>query len=133
MKKSSIFYHIAAILGLMIIAAHETIGSAQMIEPIGTMEVPLDTKWLYHWTWHIDIIGVIALTTMLLIGARIEPGKWLTTMSLLIATGYGLVSISLALFGNPVVWQTPAPYAWTFLPLLIGIGLYLDKRSYQFS
>ena len=130
MKKSSIIYHIAAILALTIITAHETIGSSQMIEPIGNMEVPLDTKWLYHWTWHIDIIGVIALTIMLLIGARITPGKWLTTMSLLIATGYGLVSVSLALFGNPIMWQTPAPYAWTFLPLLIGIGLYLDKRSY---
>ncbi|MEL7002656.1 MAG: hypothetical protein AAFN93_07950 [Bacteroidota bacterium] len=130
MKKSRILYYTAAILGLMIVVAHETIGSTQMIEPISNMEVSTDTKWLYHWTWHIDIIGVLALITMLFIGARIKPGKWLITMSLLIATGYGLVGILLALFGNPVMWQTPAPYAWTFLPLLIGIGLYLDKRSY---
>jgi len=130
MKKSNILYHFAALLAFSVIIAHETIGSAQMIIPIENLDVSLDTKWLYHWTWHIDIIGVMAIVIMLLIGARIKPGKWLTTMALFIASGYGLVM--LALFGDPIVWQTPAPYAWTMMPVIIGLGVLFDKRSYSY-
>ena len=48
-----------------------------------------------------------------------------TAMSL----GFAVLAIGLAVFGDSVVWTTPAPYPWTIIAGLGIIGVLMHPKS----
>lgn len=115
--------------GIAVFAAvtHELIGGPMVLGPLENPEIPRDVAWLHRFSWH---VGTVALATMasLFAFAALAPGKrHLAYFSTGMSLGFGLLGMGLAVFGDPVVWTTPAPYPWTIITALGAIGLFFSQ------
>lgn len=131
MEASRTLYTVGAVMGLFTAGAHELVGNPDTIGKLGSSNLDDLTVWTFHWTWHLDIVGPLAMAALLLVGARVVPGKWLTTSALALSIAYSLVSLGVALFGDSVFWQSPAPYVWTTIALINGTAVARDQRGYD--
>lgn len=129
MRLSSILFSLAAILCLLGAVAHEFIGAPIVLGPLSETDLPLDVIWLHHFSWHVGTVAVLVMAALFIAAARSRDGRTLALFATAMSAGFAVLAIGLAVFGNPVVWTTPAPYPWTLIAILGGVGVWHGPRS----
>ncbi len=123
MRISSIMFFLAAVLSVIGAVAHEVLGSPKVLAPLATSNLPSDVIWLHHFSWHVGTVAVLTMAGLFIAATRFEHGRLLAVFATFMSAGFAVLAIGLALFGDSVVWSTPAPYPWTIITILGVIGL----------
>lgn len=123
MRISSIMFLLAAVLSIIGAVAHEVLGAPKVLAPLATSNLPTDVIWLHHFSWHVGTVSVLTMAALFIAATRSERGRLLAAFATFMSAGFAALAIGLALFGNSVVWSTPAPYPWTIITILGVIGL----------
>ena len=129
MRISSIMFLIAAVLSVVGAVAHEVLGSPKVLAPLATSNLPADVIWLHHFSWHVGTVSVVTMAVLFIASTRTKQGRFLAGFATAMSAGYAVLAIGLALFGDSVVWSTPAPYPWTIITVLGVIGLTLYPKT----
>lgn len=116
----------AAALGMALV--HVILGGPKVLDPLFASQLAEDVKWLAYFTWHDGTVALIVSGVGLIYSAVTSGQRMVGCFSAIMLTGFGLLGLGTALLGNPVIFETPAPYA--FLPLgLAGLlGFALNRR-----
>lgn len=123
MRFSSIMFLIAAMLSVVGAIAHEVLGSPKVLAPLATTDLPPDVIWLHHFSWHVGTVAVLTMAALFIAAIRSKNGRVFALFATIMSAGFATLAIGLAVFGNSVLWTTPAPYPWTIIAVLGGIGL----------
>lgn len=127
---SDILFYVAAGLSLLGVVAHELLGGPKVLKPLKTSGLPDDVIWLHHFSWHVGSIAVLAMIGSFLLAAWQPSGFLFAAVATAMSAGFAALGIGLAVFGNTALWRTPAPYPWTIIAILGGLGLFfLDPRT----
>ncbi|MEM9573575.1 MAG: hypothetical protein AAF996_19090 [Pseudomonadota bacterium] len=129
MTVSTILYSIAAVLSVLGAAAHEIFGAPKVLAPLAQSNLPPDVIWLHHFSWHVGTVAVLIMAALFLTAIRNTSGRTLAIFATLMSTGFALLGLGLAVFGNSVLWTTPAPYPWTIIAVLGWTGVVLHPRN----
>ena len=129
MRVSSILFLLAALLSVIGAAAHEIVGAPKVLAPLADTNLPLDVIWLHHFSWHVGTVAVLTMAALFVAASRVKAGRILAMFATLMSAGFAVLAIGLAVFGDPVVWTTPAPYPWTLIAVLGGIGIFLYPKA----
>ena len=121
---SNILFLSAAALSFLGVLGHEILGSPKVLRPLKGSGLPDDVIWLHHFSWHVGSVAVLAMIALFLLAAR-HPGDFALAAVAAMSTGFAILGIGLAIFGNRALWRTPAPYPWTIIAILGGFGLWL--------
>ncbi|MEM9621897.1 MAG: hypothetical protein AAF993_09635 [Pseudomonadota bacterium] len=126
-----IVYRTAAGLALLGVIAHEFIGAPMVLDPLHSSGLPNNIIWLHHFSWHVGTISVLAMSGMYWY-ASTRPGNYaMAVVATAISAGFALLGVSLALFGDPIVWTTPAPYVWTVVAATGAYGVFVELSSHN--
>lgn len=128
-RAPKILFLIAAILALLGIVAHEVLGAPKVLDPLHQTGLPTDVVWLHHFSWHVGTVAVLGMIAMFILAAQRAENVLLAIVASAMATGFALLGIGLAFWGDPVLWTTPAPYAWIPVSLFGWLGVFTEKRS----
>lgn len=123
MRLSSIMYLIAAFLSVLGAVAHELVGAPKVLGPLDATNLPKDVIWLHHFSWHVGTIATLTMAALFVTATRTASGRTFAIFATAMSVGFALLGISLAVFGDPVVWTTPAPYPWTICAALGCVGI----------
>ncbi len=126
---SDILLYIAAGLSLLGVLAHELAGAPKVLGPLKTSGLPDGVIWLHHFSWHVGSIAVLAMMSLFLFAAWQPSGFLFAAVATAMSAGFAALGIGLAVFGNRALWRTPAPYPWTLIAILGGLGMYFMERS----
>jgi len=129
MRASTLLFSLAAGLGLIGAAAHEALGAPKALAPLAETDLPADVIWLHHFSWHVGTVAVLVMAGLFVTAARSPAARPLALVATLMSAGFAALAIALAVFGNSVLWTTPAPYPWTLIALLGGVGLRLAPKG----
>ncbi len=121
-------YRLAAGLSFLGLLAHELAGAPMVLPPLDTAGVPADVMWLHHFSWHVGSVAVLALAGMYTY-ASYRPNTALAFTATAMCAGFAVLGICLALFGDAVLWSTPAPYLWSVISVIGASGLLLENRE----
>lgn len=125
---SDLLFLTSAVLAFLGVLAHEILGSPKVLGPLKSSGLPDGIVWLHHFSWHVGSIAVLAMISLFLL-AFWQPDRWaFAAIATGMSAGFAALGISLALFGNHTLWRTPAPYPWTLIAILGGIGLLLEME-----
>lgn len=127
MRLSAILFSLAAILCLLGAAAHELLGAPKVLGPLAESGLPRDVIWLHHFSWHVGTVAVLVMAALFLAATRARNGRTLAVFATAMSTSFAALAIGLAVFGNAVMWTTPAPYPWTLVALLGGVGVWVYR------
>ncbi|MEY3138353.1 MAG: hypothetical protein RL580_2085 [Pseudomonadota bacterium] len=119
----------AAIACIAVMLGHELLGSAKVLDPLHQVALPADVVWLHHFSWHVGSISLVATAAMFVLGGRNTEHLILATFGTAISTGFAILGIFLAVFGEAALWNTPAPYPWAPIAALGGTGLYFAHKG----
>ena len=119
----------AAIACIAVMLGHELLGSAKVLDPLHQVALPADVVWLHHFSWHVGSISLVATAAMFVLGGRNTEHLILATFGTAISTGFAILGIFLAVFGEAALWNTPAPYPGTPIAALGGTGLYFAHKG----
>lgn len=119
-------FMIAAGLAALGVIAHEIIGAPKVLGPLKDSGLPLEVIWLHHFSWRVGSVAVVVMIGLFLFAAWQPHGLILAAFATAMSAGFALMGIGLALFGNKALWRTPAPYPWTLIAIIGGLGLYLS-------
>jgi hypothetical protein len=119
----------AAIACIAVMLGHELLGSAKVLDPLHQVALPADVVWLHHFSWHVGSISLVATAAMFVLGGRKTEHLILATFGTAISTGFAILGIFLAVFGEATLWNTPAPYPWAPIAALGGTGLYFAHKG----
>ena len=122
-EPSDILFYIAAGLSLLGVIAHELLGAPKVLKPLETSGLPDDVIWLHHFSWHVGSVAVLAMIGLFLLAAWHSTGFLFAAVATAMSAGFAALGIGLAAFGNKALWRTPAPYPWTLIAILGGLGL----------
>ncbi len=128
MRMASIIYLIAAVLSVLGAVAHEVLGAPKALAPLANSNLPADIVWLHHFSWHVGTVSVLAMAVLFILAGRGKSGQTFAVIATSMSAGYAAIAISLALFSNPVLWTTPAPYPWALITVLGLIGIFTQSR-----
>ena len=126
MTKSKLMYWLSAALSLAGLVAHEALGATMVLPPLLATDLPEEVIWLHHFSWH---VGTIAVAAMIVHAAR-KPGS--IAMALIatgMSAGFAALGIGLAVYGSDVMWGTPAPFAWSLIAVIGGVGVGLEWNA----
>lgn len=125
-------YFLASGLCLAITYAHVFLGGPVVVDPIrASSELAPPVIWLSYFTWHDGTVAlVISALAYGYAGAKAGQRVLASFFTLMLA-GFGLAGLAIALFGSPVLWQTPAPYAFTVIALIATVAIYIDRRTIE--
>lgn len=123
MRISSIMFLLAAVLSVIGAVAHEVLGSPKVLAPLAASNLPSDVIWLHHFSWHVGTVAVLIMAALFIAATRSEHRRVLAVFATIMSAGFAGLAIGLALFGDPIVWSTPAPYPWTIITVLGVVGL----------
>lgn len=126
---SDIMFYIAAGLSLLGVLAHELAGAPKVLGPLKTSGLPDSVIWLHHFSWHVGSVAVLAMISLFLFAAWQPSGFLFAAVATAMSAGFAALGIGLAIFGNRALWRTPAPYPWTLIAILGGLGMYFMERS----
>jgi len=126
---SDIMLYIAAGLSLLGVLAHELAGAPKVLGPLKTSGLPDSVIWLHHFSWHVGSVAVLAMISLFLFAAWQPSGFLFAAVATAMSAGFAALGIGLAIFGNRALWRTPAPYPWTLIAILGGLGMYFMERS----
>ena len=119
----------AAIACIAVMLGHELLGSAKVLDPLHQVALSADVVWLHHFSWHVGSISLVATAAMFVLGGRKTEHLILATFGTAISTGFAILGIFLAVFGEAALWNTPAPYPWAPIAALGGTGLYFAHKG----
>jgi len=122
-------YLASATLALFGVLAHEVLGSPKVLAPLKRSGLPDEVVWLHHFSWRVGSVAVLTMIALFLLAVRRPEGLAFAAVATAMSAGFSAVGISLALFGDRALWRTPAPYAWTVVAVLGGLGLLLEAPS----
>lgn len=129
MSLHSVLFLLAASLSVMGALAHELAGAPKVLAPLAQTSLPADVIWLHHFSWHVGTVAVLVMATMFVMAVFHPAGLVFAILATVMSAGFAALGIALATFGNPALWQTPAPYPWLIIALLGSIGLWLGRAS----
>lgn len=129
MRISSLLYLVAAALSLLGAGAHELIGAPMVLSPLAATDLPPNVIWLHHFSWHTGTVAVLAMAALYILATRHPAGRVFAMVATAMSTGFAILGIGLASFGNSVLWTTPAPYPWTVVALTGLLGVLLTPRT----
>lgn len=133
MGKYQLMYWLAATLSLAGLVAHEALGAPMVLPPLFATDLPEDVIWLHHFSWHVGSIAVAAMIIMF-VHAALKPGN--IAMALIatgMSIGFAALGIGLAVYASEVMWGTPAPYAWSVVAVVGGVGACMEFNSSKLS
>tara|TARA_R110000868_G_scaffold2321_6_gene17281 strand:- start:13071 stop:13475 length:405 start_codon:yes stop_codon:yes gene_type:complete len=119
----------AAALALLGVIAHEVAGAPKVLGPLKTSGLAPEVVWLHHFSWHDGSVSVLAMIGLFLLAVRQEDGVYFAIIGSAMSAGFAALGIGLAMLGNRALWRTHAPYAWTLVALLGGLGIWLQASS----
>jgi hypothetical protein len=125
---SDILFYFAAGLSLLGVIAHELAGAPKVLGPLKTSGLPDSVMWLHHFSWHVGSVAVLAMMSLFLFAAWQPSGFLFAVVATGMSAGFAALGIGLATFGNPALWRTPAPYPWTLIAILGGLGMFFMER-----
>ncbi|WBQ14415.1 hypothetical protein L2D00_06995 [Hyphomonadaceae bacterium BL14] len=131
MPLSKLCYGAAAALSLLGAAAHELAGAPLVLEPLARSGLPPEVIWLHHFSWHVGTIAVLAMAAMFVAAIWHPAATLLAGIASAMSAGFAALGVSLAVFGDSVLWTTPAPYPWTLVALLGAAGVMLARPRRQ--
>ncbi|MBI1394040.1 MAG: hypothetical protein GC152_15000 [Alphaproteobacteria bacterium] len=123
---SDLLFLTSAVLACLGVLAHEIFGSAKVRGPLKSSKLPDGIVWLHHFSWHVGSVAVLAMIALFLLAIWQPGGLAFAAVATAMSVGFAALGISLALFDNRALWRTPAPYPWTLIAILGGIGLLLE-------
>ena len=126
---SDFLFYMAAGLSLLGVLAHEVAGAPKVLGPLKTSGLPEGVIWLHHFSWHVGSVAVLAMISLFLLAAWQPSGFLFAAVATAMSAGFAALGIGLAIFGNRALWRTPAPYPWTLIAILGGLGMYFMERS----
>jgi hypothetical protein len=126
---SDILFYIAAGFSLLGVIAHELAGAPKVLKPLKTSGLPDSVIWLHHFSWHVGSVAVLAMISLFLLAAWQPSGFLFAAVATAMSAGFAALGIGLAIFANRALWRTPAPYPWTLIAILGGLGMYFMERS----
>lgn len=129
MKLANLLFLAAAGISFLGALAHELIGAPMVLDPLQDSGLPKDVIWLHHFSWHVGTVSVLAMVAMFILAALRENGLVFGLIATVMSAGFAGLGISLAAFGNAALWQTLAPYPWTVIAVLGGIGIRLSRGA----
>lgn len=121
-----ILFLVAAGLAALGVIAHEVLGAPRVLGPLKDAGLPLEVIWLHHFSWRVGSVAVAVMIGLFLFAAWQPQGVMFAAFATAMSGGFALLGIGLALFGNKALWRTPAPYPWTLIAVIGGLGLYLS-------
>ena len=133
MKLEEILFYLAAILCFLGGLAHELIGAPMVLSPLAETNLPEEVIWLHHFSWHVGSISLIGMILLYVYAARNKGNYPVAFIASITLAGFAILGISLALFGNPVLWSSPAPYVWVIVSMIGFWGVSLERSKYQKS
>ncbi|MEH6755899.1 MAG: hypothetical protein V7676_00135 [Parasphingorhabdus sp.] len=122
-------FYAAAVLCLLGLLAHELVGAPMVLEPLENAGIPADIVWLHHFSWHVGSVAVAAMIAMFVMAGRKREHLILAGFATAISSGFALLGIGLAIFGNSALWTTPAPYPWTLVAIIGCAGLAAARKT----
>lgn len=128
MRISSIMYLLAAALSVLGVIAHELLGAPKVLAPLEATDLPKDVIWLHHFSWHVGTVATLIMAALFVTATRTASGRIFAIFATAMSFGFALLGIGLAVFGDPVVWTTPAPYPWTICAALGCIGIATHRK-----
>ena len=129
MRISSTSFLIAAALSVLGAIAHEIVGAPKVLGPLTQTNLPQDVIWLHHFSWHVGTISVLAMAALFILASRGTSGRAIGIIATVMSASFAALGIGLALFGDPVVLSTPAPYPWTIIAILGVVGIMKKSPS----
>lgn len=124
-----LMYWLAAALSLAGIVAHEAIGAPMVLPPLLETDLPENVIWLHHFSWHVGSIAVAGMIVMFVLAA-LKPGNIaLASIATGMSAGFAALGIGLAVYINDVMWSTPAPYAWSVVAVVGGVGAWMEVNA----
>jgi hypothetical protein len=124
-----LLYVFAAVLSLLGAAAHEIVGAPMVLAPLEGSGLPPDIIWLHHFSWHVGTVAVMGIVALFGFAVAHPAGRLLAAIASSVSLGFAALGVGLAVFGDPVVWTTPAPYPWTLVAILGFLGVMLAPRA----
>lgn len=119
---------VCAALSAGAVLLHELVGSPLVLPPLVEAGLPADVAGLHRFSWHVGSVMTLGMAALFALAAGGGPGGRIMA---LVATGMSLgmacLGLGMALFGNPVMWGTPAPYVWPLLAAVAATGLLASK------
>ena len=129
MRISSVMFLLAAALSVIGAVAHEVLGSPKVLAPLAESDLPSDVIWLHKFSWHVGTVAVLTMAALFFTANRSEHGRILAVFATMMSAGIAALAIGLAIYGDPVVWSTPAPYPWTIITVLGIVGLVTYSKA----
>lgn len=127
--KYKMMYWFAALLSLAGLVAHEAIGAPMVLSPLVATELPENVIWLHHFSWHVGSIAVAAMIIMFA-HAALKPGSIaMAVIATGMSSGFAALGIGLAVYASDVMWGTPAPYAWSVVAVVGGVGVWMEFNT----
>lgn len=126
-------FRAAAVICLFALMAHEMLGGPLVLPPLSEAQIEEEVVWLHHFSWHVGSVSVTAMAVMFF-WASIRPGNLaLAVVATFMSIGFGLLGAGLALFASSTLWGTPAPYLWSLIAVVGGLGIWtsLAKNGAQ--
>lgn len=127
-RLSQTFYLLAAAFSLLGVVAHVFLGAPRMLGPLETSGLPPDVVWMHHFSWHVGTVAVLAMVVMFALAARGREHVALAMIASAMSAGFAALGIGFALFRDPALWTTPAPYAWGPIAILGMLGVLLRSK-----
>jgi hypothetical protein len=100
-----------------------------VLSPLVATELPENVIWLHHFSWHVGSIAVAAMIIMFA-HAALKPGSIaMAVIATGMSSGFAALGIGLAVYASDVMWGTPAPYAWSVVAVVGGVGVWMEFNT----
>ena len=126
--RPSNFLWAAIVLCILVLLAHELLGAPMVLPQLSVAELPAEVVWLHHFSWHVGSIAVIAMIVMYVPSTQKPENLSMAVIATAMSFGFAFLGISLAIFGDSVLWGTPAPYVWRIVGSLGALGIVRTRR-----
>jgi hypothetical protein len=114
----------AAAMSFLGLVAHELLGAPLVLPPLSSTGLPENVVWLHHFSWHVGTIAVVAMTGLYLYAATRPGNIAMAVIATGMSLGFACLGIGLAVWGSDVMWETPAPYVWSAIAVVGGLGVW---------
>ncbi|USG61240.1 hypothetical protein NBZ79_18950 [Sneathiella marina] len=122
-------YWVAGIVSFSAIGLHELLGAPFFLPPLSETNLADSIIWMHRFSWHVGSITMAAMGFMF-VRAALKPGEAiLGAIATSIAALMGCLGIGQALFGNDILWSTPAPFLWPVIAIVGGLGLAMSRQQ----
>jgi hypothetical protein len=95
------FNLLAAALSMLGVVVHEWVGAPQMLGPPKTSGLAPDVVWMHIFSWHVITVAVLAMSVVFFPASRRREHVGLAIIASAMSTGFAVIGMGLAMFGNP--------------------------------